>query len=730
MNTAMGHTPALRPVHRSFVASFVASFIALFTSMLFLPMIGCGGGGTVAPDDLALVQFRFVDRGLLPVAPTGSTDVPRNAQIVLEFTENLDPGSVTEQTVQLRGGPSGASLPTGSVRVQGRLLILDPTLRRNGQANPFGFEAFQQFQVRLPGVSETGEALRSVSGDALAQAFETTFTTSGSFLREAIPPEFVRIRFQPDPDVVTGNIPGNGTMAIEFSEPMDPASFRLGGRDGVEADTSIDIRYVSDSVTNQDGGVDGLPIPGRFTASGDGRTWFFRPLFSFGDQQYVFSVQVLQELRDLAGNRLINPQSVGPFRCDGLGSSVGLVITEPFDLPIDRDGLATTADWGSTEVGTLSGVPITSRDVHIFGYTFAANGRGRYAPLADPLIGADLNPLVPGIQPPTAQGRRVLTAHDDTEIGERGVVTGMAWGPDQNATFAATYPSMVIRLGFQRDASLALSSNFAGNYDGQPTTFYTGTYSVPQAANIGNTPGHPAFPEVQPAGTPPAGCAFPNFAPLFNFTGFEPYPAPTTLFSWDPGSSTPGDRVLLFDVSVAEGDSFNSVRSWTSETFPCSGVQIPGFPTRHVRGTHLGEDANPLGTAATPNPGATVMDTRFTLTRKTSVAQSLFYTPVGEARQNSGGSTFGVESDYDDALLTPVVQSGGAVVRIEYQGAALVEADGRTINQAGAFTPWTVDVDDCDGFPYIRWRIVLDSNLVSQQIPTLQSVQIPVRRGE
>ena len=42
-------------------------------------------------------------------------------------------------------------------------------------------------------------------------------------------------------------------------------------------------------------------------------------------------------------------------------------------------------------------------------------------------------------------------------------------------------------------------------------------------------------------------------APLWDFTGYQSWPAFTTFFEWDPGdASIPGDRVFLFDASVAE----------------------------------------------------------------------------------------------------------------------------------------------------------------------------------
>ncbi len=75
---------------------------------------------------------------------------------------------------------------------------------------------------------------------------------------------------------------------------------------------------------------------------------------------------------------------------------------------------------------------------------------------------------------------------------------------------------------------------------------------------------------------------------------------------------------------------------------------------------------------------------------------------------------------------SPSVQSGGAEVRIEFQGATAVEPDRRTINLGGPFTGWTENVHDCDGFACIRWRIYLISNLISNQRASLYEVNLPV----
>ena len=49
------------------------------------------------------------------------------------------------------------------------------------------------------------------------------------------------------------------------------------------------------------------------------------------------------------------------------------------------------------------------------------------------------------------------------------------------------------------------------------------------------------------------------------------------------------------------------------------------------------------------------------------------------------------------------------------------------IDERAAFLPdWTDNIDDCDGFACIRWRIILISNLISGTPAKLYGVRVPV----
>jgi hypothetical protein len=688
---------------------------------------------------MSLVEFLYVDRSLSPTAATGTTSLPRNAQLLMKFSEEVDPNSVTNQTIQIRSGVG--LIPLGSFSVNGNLVRFDPTVTSQGQPNPFGFDPEVQYTVYVPShVDQVSDnqvgVVQNRDADPNQTTFRTSFATSAGYLRELQPPRVLEVFFEPAPEVLTGNIPGNGRMGILFSEPMDPATFVLGPQAlPLDAPTTVDVRYDPLLQVNIDALLAGTAIAGSFTHDPSATVFHFNPFFSFGDRKLVFYVQVLQGLRDLAGNQLVNPRSFGNYTCDGHGLATGKLLTESFDNTLDADLVATDAIWGAQVVGTLQGQPVTSRVARTFGYREAGNngsnpdsGRGQYAPLREPLIGAALNDIVPNVTPPTNQGRRSLLAFHDYEVGASGTITAAAWGPDGNATVAALYQSIFLRMGYQATASMSLAPTFSGNYSGTPQVVFHGDYQVAQST-VANTAGEPAFGHI-PGYQEGQGCVTGGFwnLPLFTSTGFYPWPAFTTNFEWNAGTAANDDVVFLFDVSVPEGDTWQTCRTWFASTFPCSLNPIGGYPQRHLRSTYESDTPNPTADVANNiyNPEPRLYDMAFTVTKQISIAQSLFYTDPAHPMQAAGGNTFGDLSDYRVPVLTPATQAGGAKVEFYFQGADAVANDRRTINQAAPFTGWTKDINDCVGMRCLRWQLRLITNLQSGEVAKVTKVQIPV----
>src|SRR5262245_15390452 len=253
----------------------------------------CGGGGTSARQ-MALVEFLYVDRSLTPTAATGTTNLSRNAQLLMKYSEQVDPGSVTNQTIQIRSG-TGLS-PQGSFSVNGNQVRFDPTVTAQGQPNPFGFDPQVQYTVYIPSfVDQLADhqigVVQNRDADPNQTTFRTAFTTSAGYLRELTPPEVLDVFFEPAPEVLTGNIPGNGRMGVIFSEPMDPGSFTLGPQSfPLTPTTTIDVRYDPLMQVNIDNLVAGTAVPGFFTYDPSATIYYFNPMFSFGDRKLVFYV--------------------------------------------------------------------------------------------------------------------------------------------------------------------------------------------------------------------------------------------------------------------------------------------------------------------------------------------------------------------------------------------------------------------------------------------------------
>ena len=401
-----------------------------------------------------------------------------------------------------------------------------------------------------------------------------------------------------------------------------------------------------------------------------------------------------------------------------------VLFVESFDDPTNRDDGATDADWAEDEAGVVKGQAVTSRNAYVFGYretwNNANSGRGQYVALTDMLVGPDQGVPPPG-WPATSAGRRTLFTISDTILGDAGVITGIGWGPDGNQTVAASYGTVRIRLGYLAAGTGAprqLTSQVATCYAAPPVLVYDGPYSVPQGT-VANTPGHPTFEHV--GGYPQnPGCSSSAGwnAQLYNFTGFQPWPAPTTLFDWTPGDpQVDDDSVLVVDVSVVEGSATQRVRSWFATTFPCSGILIGGYPEQRLSTTYEGTAANPVDNhaAGIVNPQPTIPDTCLTFSRRKSVAVSRFF-----------AGAYGDDTDYRPAQLIPAAQTGGATVFVEYQGADRVMPDGVTIDTSQPFTEWVTDIDLCDGMRNLRYRLCLLSGLDSMQVARVERLTIPM----
>lgn len=700
---------------------------------------GGGGGGGIGP---IVLGVRFVGPGGTDIPAVAPDAVPRNAWVEITFSGPLDPASVVDPNLQIRKGPHFAAVSLGTFQVDGARVLFDPTRVPPAEDRPFGFDSSATYQILAPSGVPTGAMVRGSGGTPIRATHLSTFTTSTEWVRETVPPHLLSSRFEPPP-LPDGRVLARSVLVLQFDESLDPTSVVAcitspvaRARDGVEA------RFDAADPESQAAGLAGKAVYVRLTQGADARTLRVDPVFTWGDRPYRFHVNVLRGLRDLAQNALAESVALGPFTCEGDGATPAAdLLAEDFDDSVDADPPETTARWGSSMPGWLVGAPITTRRVRVRGASVAAGGTytiaAAYVVMAAPLTGQALNDYVLGVAPPTAEGRRVLLAFPASEIGPAGTITEAAWGPDRNATYAATHREVVLRFGYQATRSLDLSPGVDQNYRDVPWVGYRGAYTVAQRANVGN--------EVADT-TNPTG--FVRYDPLFLYSGFASYPALSAPFEWVPGDSpTAADEVLLFDVSAVEAETWQDSRTIQYVPFLANAFgplpPILPAPNRSLVTIFEGNYANPAATAggpgvpAVPNPMPLLFDTAFTLVDRRTVATSRFYSPeAGDPTDGSPTSprsrvpTLGALSDYGPVTVVPPLPATGPQVVVEYQGATAVDpaSDRRLPGALALVTPWTADLDDCDGYPYLRWRAVLVGDVATQEVPRVDAVIVPVRR--
>lgn len=170
----------------------------------------------------------FKDLVLLQVnPPDGTTNVFRDADIILEFTAPVDPASVNGTTVQIRD--AGGGTPIGTFLVESERVIFRPL-------NPPALLANSQYSVFVPSFPSP-ITLMSVEQTPLMGVAQTvrnpsTFSTGAQIRPDTTCPFVVSVN---PPQSVSGdpfiaipygavNVPTNANISIRFNEPIAPNS--------------------------------------------------------------------------------------------------------------------------------------------------------------------------------------------------------------------------------------------------------------------------------------------------------------------------------------------------------------------------------------------------------------------------------------------------------------------------------------------------------------------------
>jgi hypothetical protein len=658
----------------------------LLVTLLAAACGNAGGGGTSNPENPA-------DLKVIYCSANRRDEWKRNEPVELWFSAPLSKSALSEGTIEraiqisivtsngriaARGSFGFVIENEGTPNQKTRLdrVRFNPTATSAAAGlgcadNPNGFLPLQTYDIHIPTPSTSKKYLKAVDGSAIIEGYDTFFTTGTGYVREIAQPRFIgtdgqgTLGFDPVRKL-NGEVVYNARILMVFDEAMDPLSFEQGNTIKVRNDTLSALQ-----------GSEVL-VPGTFESDLCGRTWRFVPSFSYGGAGYDIAVYLLSGLKDLSGNPLANPQIIR-FRTEvKAGVPTTQVVTETFDTTTKRDTANTTADWGATTPGVLQGGAVTTEIVYVAltATQYPGQGNPRRTQLRD-------HPFYDSTSPFLGTVGHEQWIYLQSELGQSAAITAIGWGPSSNALFASNHPSVIVTLGHTQGDSL--STSMQNNFDvGTPVKVCDTSYTLPQRANIGQSVEPPV---CVPSATAP--CPDPNA------NGFWPLPSFSNFFEYN------GKNNVVVDIDAAMGTNYQITRIFFGPV---------GFPNRNVY-TNTGSNAGGLVQPV-------VQDMMFTKKRRTTIAQSLFY----DSGQNN--------PDYSTPILVPAAQSGGTSLQLVYEGAEgiLFPIPGNPNNvipDPTTYTGFVTNLDQLDGYRFIRFRGTFISNVSTGQVPTLQSLSIP-----
>lgn len=689
--------------------SIFGSWLVALWAVGALALSGCSG------DSQTPAEYDPIELALVRVVPAdGESSVPRNRLVRMEFNTTVLPSSVHDQSIKIRTGGTFQIRPDGAFLVSANIIEFDPRVTTAGGANAIGFPAGAQVLVEIPlfvpgSFEPMINYLQNIEGNPIVYASgdnKVTFAT-GSTWEDPVPgpPGVLGLDFVPSPNDL-GQVPSDAAVTVIFDEPIDPATVILGKNIFLtnNTETSPIFQQGVPSVTFFDGSLT------RFT---------FMPVFGFGQGPFNIKLNFIDPAapetfdptklpKDLGSNEVINFTFLGTFdtQFNPFTQNTGL-LREDFTSIDQRDPDETDALWGDDQdiPFALVGQPIVERtvDVDILAIvnlgngqtTIGANGTSNndYCPTVDPLVGPGF-PTTPGLTPPISEGRRQLNLYRPAEIQGGGTIVRAAWGPDSDATFAATYEDVNVRFGHKREGT----DLFVGTLDQQfdVDDFVTAAskvdYTVPQAADVNGAGQN---------------------------DGFLDWPKLDTFFDYN------GNDGLIIDIEARAGNTWQQFRTFMgvrtafgncscSNFFGCA--VDPALGMRQMQSVYGSDIATPsnntVGGVFNPGPWVHVM--QFDIAKLRSDAQSKFY--------DTGTET----PDFLMPIIAPNVQPGGAQVIFTWQGSAdgVDPAQIFWNDQLGDYV-WADNINACDGFQYIRFHAVLRSNLFTGSRPVVQLIEIP-----
>ena len=622
---------------------------------------------------------------LISFVENGRTDVMRNEMLTFKFSAYLRKASVSSRSLRVAASTAtGFRDVVGAMKVKGRKVTLDPTRSQRNydesqktnslsseKDNPPGFGSFTDHMVEMPGPPNL-EVLKNYRRQPIMQAFAGDFRTNGKYLDPvAGQPSFIgdggtgQLGFVPRQAGATGLVDEDAQIVLEFSEPMDIAT--------LDPSSSVIVERITI----------GERVPGFVKLDPNepsGRRFLFVPSLGFGSDElnqagWDVQVTLTTEVTDLAGNPLKRPKIFPIFRTKYVpGKPSSSILSESFDdqALMDPITIVEGGEWASVEEGFLrGGVPTTYPPVDVM-YTGASTGLGASlvrTRVVEPLVSESVPSSGGGGCTAVPKGSRVQMLYVPADVGVAAAVVGVGWGPSSNALFAASHPSLEIRMG--HTSVQALGADWDANVNlGTPQLLYDGEYHIPQALNI------------NPPGLDGGYWDWPVFNSPFEFNGLNN---------------------VVFDAKAAGGNNCQILRV----AFIPAGVSFP------VRRAVSRDKDQPSAAFATD---AVVYDIRFKKRRRTTLGTSLFYELASDVPVLAA------------PIVSPASQSGGVQVVIQLEGAPGKPDPfnpGGFVADPSRATGWVTDPSLVDGNRFVRFRVTMVANLSTNQTARISSVQVP-----
>jgi hypothetical protein len=634
------------------------------------------------------------------------------------FNTQVMPESVDDQAIIVRIGGTFQTRPEGSFLTTGDVVEFDPTVASSGGRNALGFPAGEQVLVdvplKIPNDNVPAEDfLQNIEGNPIGIASGdniVTFTTGSGWIDPIPgPPGVLGLDFIPGPNNL-GQVPPTAAVTVVFSEPVDPGTFTLGKNIFLTNNTPTS----GPAIYQQD-------IPSLVFFDGSLTRFTMLPVFGFGQGPFNILVNFIDPdapstfspnnlPADLAGNKIQNFTFFGTFdtQFDPNAPTFG-ILREDFVNTSKRHLAFTDALWGNDAEFpfALVGQPITKRNQNVDiaaitafggetpidnppynslnpGFIMNPNpGEEDYCPTQNPLVGTDS--IINIGNPPASAGRRQLNLYRQTELGARGTVIRIAWGPDSDATFAATYPGVIMRIGHKLAGTSLANAGMTQQFDvdGFVTLVNKKDYIVPQAFDVNGGATN---------------------------DGFLDWPQLDIFFDFD------GVNDLLLDVEAQMGNTFQTFRTFLALSLNqisiCDCITFIGcnltnnsIGQRQMDSTYGGDFADPSPIPATvANPAPFVHVMQFELAKLRSDARSLYYDSTT------------ANPDFLSPIIQPLVQSGGATIDVTWSGSS----DGIIED-----VPFTSNIHAIDGHRYIRWNCTMRANLFTGGRPRIEIIEMP-----